>query len=183
MGNVESVIWEKFEEELCQIFNKCEKKVNEEKFGPGGKPDYKWCDDINSDSGKKNRLELGTEKHKCFEKEVNEKKEDAKSELSKKKVQAEEKLDACGGGKIKPDVIVGEPPIYDAVYDFKTSCPLTSKSEGKWTIYKKGTDNPPPNSDYDGRSQAEAYKDACRVKPKIIHPHSDACTGQLSLGF
>jgi hypothetical protein len=79
-----------------------------------------------------------------------------------------------GGGWCKPDVMVGTPPSCQAVFDFKTSCPLTPSSKASWPIYGPGG-RTAPNPSYNGKTQAAIYKDACGVQPVIIHPNSEAC--------
>jgi hypothetical protein len=175
MPNVEASVLANFEKALCQIVKQCEKEVNEKKFGPGGKPDKTWCQSTNSASGEKNYLEIGDEKSKCCERKVNERKAKSKTEFSKT-VQAEKFVPVPGGGRCKPDVMVGTPPSCDAVYDFKSSCPLTPNSKPSWPVYGSAPgQRTPPNPHYDGKTQAEIYADSCGVKPKLIHPNSETC--------
>lgn len=180
MPNVESGVLANFEKALCQIVKQCEKEVNEKKFGPGGKPDRAWCQSTDSSSGKKNYLEIGDEKGKCCERKVNERKTKSKTEFSKT-VQAEKRVRVPGGGWCRPDVMVGIPRICDAVYDFKSSCPLTPSSRPSWPTYGYAPgQRRPPNPNYNGKTQADIYKDACGIDPKLIHPNSDTCKNAAS---
>jgi uncharacterized Zn-binding protein involved in type VI secretion len=158
---------------LCQIINQCENEVNSAKFGPGNKPTKEWCRAPGSDPSKTNAMEIGEEKAKCAENKVNQRKAKSDTPLSKD-VQAEKYVPVPGGGWCKPDVMVGTPPSCQAVFDFKTSCPLTPSSKASWPIYGPGG-RTAPNPSYNGKTQAAIYKDACGVQPVIIHPNSEAC--------
>lgn len=162
-----------FEKALCQIIRQCEQEVNDSRFGPGKAPTRDWCKQPGSDPTQTNAMELGTEKAKCAERKVNERKAKSTTDFAKT-VHAEQRIRVPGGGTCVPDVMVGTAPNCAAVYDFKTSCPLTPTSKPSWPIYGPGGRRP-PNPAYNGKTQADIYRDACGVEPKIIHPNSEAC--------
>jgi len=173
--NIEPGVLANFEKALCQIVNQCEREVNDKNFGPGKKPNKEWCHSIDKTTGKKNYLVLGDEKTKCCERKVNERKAKSTTPFSKE-VHAEKKIPVPGGGSCIPDVMVGHPPSCQAVYDFKSSCPLTPQSKPSWPIHGYGQgQRKPPNPAYEGKTQFDVYKDACGVEPKQIHPNSEAC--------
>ncbi len=159
---------------LCQIINQCEKEVNDAKFGAGNKPTRDWCKAPGSEPGTTNAMEIGTAKAECAERKVNERKAKSSSPLSKD-VQAEKYVPVPGGGWCKPDVMVGAAPNCQAVYDFKTSCPLTPSSKPSWPVYGPGG-RTAPNPSYNGKTQADIYKDACGADPVLIHPNAEACS-------
>jgi uncharacterized Zn-binding protein involved in type VI secretion len=164
-----------FEKYLCKAINECEKEVNEEKFGKGNKPTKEWCRAQGRTPGKTNTMEIGEEKAKCAENKINSVKARSSTDFSKL-VQTEKYVPVPGGGWCKPDVMVGSPSDCHAVYDFKTSCPLTSESKPDWPRYgSRRGQRTPPNPNYEGRTQNVIYRDACGVEPKIIHPNSETC--------
>jgi len=175
MGTVHAPVIANFEKALCQIINQCEKEVNDRLFGPGGKPDKTWCKSPGAEPNTTKAMEIGNEKAKCAERKVNERKNKSTTDFSKT-VQAEKYVRVPGGGWCKPDVVVGSPPSCDAVYDFKTSCPLTPSSKPSWPTYGTGRgQRTPPNPQYAGKTQFDIYKDSCGVEPKLIHPNSEIC--------
>jgi hypothetical protein len=172
--NVQPSELAKFEKYLCKIYDECERDVNNQYFGEGKKPTKEWCNAKDEATGEKNCLGLGTAKHECCKKKINDVKKISRTKLSRK-VQAEPKMDVPGGGQCIPDVIVGSPPC-DAVYDFKTNCPLTATSMPKWPLYGYGPgQRKPPNQDFIGKTQDVILRAACRFKPEMIHPNSKTC--------
>ena len=156
-----------FEKALCQIVRQCEEEENRK---IGGKPDREWCKAPGKNPEKTNAQELGIAKDKCCERKVNERKRKSTTEFSKQ-VKTQKWIDLPGGGACCPDVVVGSPPSCDAVYDFKSSCPLTPRSKPRWGTYRTKSGNPR----FDGKPQNEVYEFACGKKPKIIHPNSETC--------
>lgn len=165
-----------FEKALCQIVEQCEKIENEKQFGHGGKPDKAWCNLPGKKPLKTNAMELGGAKDKCCEREVKERKATSTTDFSKD-VRTQYQAPVKGGGWCFPDVIVGHVWDCAAVYDFKSSCPLTPERKARWRIYGYGKgQTAPPNKNYDGKTQGKCYADTFEVEPKIIHPNSETCS-------
>lgn len=175
MGLFQDALIAKFEQILCRIVEECHNEINDKKFGKGNKPPAKWCSD-QVPGEKPNYLKIGDEKDECCTKKLNDLKQGSKTDFSRA-VKVQKNVRAKGGGWIKPDVMVGQPPNCQKVYDFKSTCQLTPTSEVYWFAYKEGGWRPPPNPTYKGKSQWHAYKDACGVAPDIIHPNSPTCKG------
>ncbi|MEW6290755.1 MAG: DUF4150 domain-containing protein [Thermodesulfobacteriota bacterium] len=186
--------------ELCKIIKQCEKEENAKARNKGGDPESEaWCD--------KNKLKLGEKKSKCAEEKIKKKQKEGKIGEEVKPEQTIEVKDDNGKitGKIRPDVIVGDPPNCSAVFDFKTSCPpkkgndfepnfpiynfkmefLGVNSLGR-KIFQIALDknlNPipsdkfrkPPNIRYHGMRQDQIYEDVCGAECVALHPQGRAC--------
>lgn len=164
-----------FEKALCQIVEQCEKIENEKQFGPGGKPDKAWCDSPGKKPGKNNAREFGIAKDKCCERKVKERKAKSTTAFSQD-VRTQYQAPVGRYGWCYPDVIVGHVWDCAAVYDFKSSCPLTPESKPSWPTYGYGKgQRRPPDKSYNGKTQGKCYADTFGVKPKIIHPNSETC--------
>ena len=173
--NLEPVTKAKFEKYLCKIVEDCEKEENEKQFGHGGKPDKAWCDSPGKKPGKNNAREFGITKHECYDRKIMEVKAKSSTDFSKN-VRTKYEGPVKGGGSCFPDVIVGDVWDCAAVYDFKSSCPLTPESKPSWSIYGYGKGKTiPPNKSWEGRTQGECYAETFEVEPEIIHPNSKVC--------
>ncbi len=158
-------------EMLCDIWKECEDSVNKKhknKTSDGG-----WCW---SDKPPK-AFEVSREKHECCKNKINDRKDKAKNKILPE-THTEPSIPVGDTGTIKPDVVVGKGGSVvpsKAVYDFKFSCPTSSKPQ--WPEYggSKPYGRTPPAPEYDGMRQDEIYKDVCGTQPKMIHGKSDSC--------
>jgi Domain of unknown function (DUF4150) len=170
-GNIDPALIKKFEKVLCRFLNECT-----EANDGGATPSKEWCDAPGSEPGKTNAMERGSAIDKCVEDKINDVKARSPTDFSKE-VHAQQEVPVPGwGGICKPDVIVGTPPMCNAVYDIKTSCP-PNKPPPRWPIYGDGTGmtRKVQNPSWHGNSQADVYHKACGTKPKIIHKNSPEC--------
>ena len=172
-----------FEEELCEIVKECNKKADQTFCG--GPCSAAQCRKTAAD-GTPMPVFLGNVKDQCVKDEVNKRKGDPKSDVPPDVTTPEypaDLVDVPGGGKCLPDIMIGTPPNCDAVYDIKTKCPGTAGAP-EWPTYRHGLTGEErqllrvrraPNVNYDGKTQADIYKDSCGTDAKMIHPYSENC--------
>lgn len=177
MGLFQDSLIAKFEKFLCKTIKECENEVNDKNHGKGNKPTKEWCNTTipGTNPPRTNAMQAGIDKAKCAEDKINAVKDRSPTDFAKA-VQAEKKIPVPGGGNCIPDVMVGSPPACQKVYDFKTSCPMTPTTPppSAWPKYGPGG-RTPPNPSYNGKTQADIYRDACGVEPEMIHPNSEKC--------
>jgi Domain of unknown function (DUF4150) len=181
-GNLDPAVKAAFEAALCDIVKTCEDAVNNHFCG--GPPSAYDCNKTTGD-GKRYSTFLGDEKDKCVKKAIKERQKDKDPSVPPGTTTPEYPKDLVnvpGGGKCLPDIMVGTPPNCDAVYDIKTKCPANGKAP-EWPTYydlpQRDCDllraRKAPNKNYNGKTQADIYKDSCGVQPTMIHPYSDNC--------
>ncbi|HTT13064.1 MAG TPA: DUF4150 domain-containing protein [Burkholderiaceae bacterium] len=156
-----------FEKMLCEIWQKCEDRVNR-KHGAKIKSS-KWCEEDG------NRFKTGGEKHACCSREIKKLQKKAKRDLLKNtRTDPHIAIPGVPGKHIVPDVVIGDP--VKNVYDFKFQCPATSR-EPAWPIYSNKHDwcRDPPAPKYEGMNQQDLYEDVTGRKPKMINENSKAC--------
>lgn len=177
-GEIQATVPASFERFLCNAIKQCENEVNDAVLGEGNKPTKDWCNSQASERKPRttNGMMMGTKKGECAEKKINDVKKRSSTDFSKT-VWAERETKVPGGGKCRPDVMVGLPPECLKVYDFKTSCPLTASTPPHkyWPTYRTGSSREPPNADWEGKTQAQLYRFVCGVEPEMIHPNSRKC--------
>ncbi|MEW9898545.1 DUF4150 domain-containing protein [Chitinivorax sp. PXF-14] len=158
---------------LCEIWKKCEEKINNKYKGKN--KDGKWC--WERKPGKPpNAFKISNEKHSCCKEEIEKNQKGAKNDILPATSADSTSFPVPGTDKsIRPDVVYGSPP--KKVYDFKFQCPKRS-TPPKWPLYSskvKGA-RTPPGEQYDGMTQDQIYKKACGKSPKMINEHSDTCS-------
>lgn len=183
-GDIQNpVVAAAFEAELCKIVKDCEHRVNQHYCN--GPPSRSYCRSKTA-SGDSGALFLGNEKDKCVKDELN-RRNDAGDPAIPDGMSTPEypiaPVAVPGGGNCYPDIMFGNAPNCDAVYDIKTKCPPDGRPP-QWPTYRHGLSGADramlqvrraPNANYDGCTQADIYRDACGVEPKMIHPYSDDC--------
>lgn len=157
-----------FEKMLCEIWKKCEDRVNR-KHGMKKMRSSKWC------AQDSNRFKTGGEKHRCCKAEVEKLKKTAKGDLLND-TQTDPKIPIPGvpGRSIAPDVVIGSPP--KKIFDFKFQCPKSTRPP-PWPIYSNNYEwaRPCPAPKYEGMNQQDLYEDVTGRKPKMINENSPPC--------
>lgn len=183
-GDIQNpVVAAAFEKALCEIVKKCEQDVN--RHFCGGSPSAQFCASTRS-NGESGAVFLGNRKDECVKNELNRRRDSGAPEIPDGMCTPNYPADLVpvpGGGTCLPDVMFGNPPNCGAVYDLKTKCPADGRPPG-WPTYRHGLSagdrallrvRRAPNANYDGKTQADIYKDACGVQPKMVHPYSENC--------
>jgi hypothetical protein len=162
---------------LCQIIKECEQEWNQKIMEQNGDPtSYGWC--------KAHAKSLGNLKHDCAAKKIDKEKAKTPPGLPAD-VQNSPKIKVPGGGNIIPDVTVGLPPNCQAVFDFKTSCPIGRPKPGE-SIFPTYFSDPAdrklfpgsrkaPNPNYNGQRQDQIYSDVCGAETTAIHANGENC--------
>ena len=165
------------QKKLCEIIKDCEREENKKIMKQNGDPtSSSWC--------KAHAKTLGNMKHECAAKKIDDEKSKTPPGLPSE-VQNEPKIPVPGGGNIKPDVTVGLPPNCQAVFDFKTSCPIGKAKPGEsiFPIYFSNAadrklfpeSRKAPNPNYDGQRQDQIYSDVCGAETKALHANGENC--------
>jgi len=165
------------QKKLCEIIKECEQEENNKVMKQGGDPTgFGWC--------KAHGKTLGNMKHECAAKKIDAEKAKKPPGLDPR-VQNEPKIPVPGGGNIKPDVTVGLPPNCEAVFDFKTSCPIGKAKPGEsiFPIYFSSAADrklfpearTAPNKNFDGQRQDQIYSKVCKAETKALHPNGKNC--------
>lgn len=157
-----------FETMLCEIWKKCEDRVNK-KYGMKNIRSSKWC---KKDS---NRFKTGGEKHQCCKQELKKLQSKASGNLlNDTKTDPHIPIPGVPGRSIVPDVVIGDPP--KKIFDFKFQCPKSKKAPS-WPIYSNKYDwaRPCPAPKYEGMNQQDLYESVTGRKPKMINENVSPC--------
>lgn len=183
---------------LCKIIKECEKEVNK-KHGSKDK-DENWCQKeqsypalqttcqngeqklINDTKPQTRAQRMGKEKHLCAAEKLNQinkikGKNGTESKVSIDHEGCKNNFTRIPGdpGWINPDVIVGNSPNCDGVFDFKTSCPPGKEpGYGDPGFDPLGIYSSKKSKKYNKQLKRKVYRLICAkgVEPEVIHPET-----------
>jgi hypothetical protein len=183
-GNMDPVKRAAFEATLCKILKDCNQKLNDMLFR--GLPPTPYDCARKTERGEPYPVFIGNVIDKCVKNEITRRKAAKDSTIPRDtrcpEYTPKQMVAVPGGGNCLPDIMIGRPPNCRAVYDIKTKCPPARQID--WPVYRSNLTaadrallrvRGAPNSRYDGRTQADIYKDACGPAPVLVHPYSDDC--------
>jgi Domain of unknown function (DUF4150) len=171
-GQTVSVL-DNFTKVLCRFLKECTDAEDK-----GAEPTKAQCDAVVGADARgrpvTRAMQRGTNIDACVKGKIKQVQDNPKATPFSKTIKMDPPAPAWGTNSY-PDIVVGNVPGSDAVFDIKTSCP-PSKPKPDWPKYGAGRfDRAAANEAWHGKSQAEVYQEACGVTPTMIHAKSPEC--------